>query len=68
MLSSGEKKIVSTKNKKKMSLQRCFFLQIRDAGGVEALSSGPGSALGRITVSEKILALERLNPTSRPTT
>ncbi|GAQ78998.1 hypothetical protein KFL_000220290 [Klebsormidium nitens] len=52
----------------RVAAKEAVLLAIRDAGGVEALSSGPGSALGRITVSEKILALERLNPTSRPTT
>ena len=42
--------------------------QIEDAGGVDALSNGAGNRSARIEVSEKVLALERLNPTPRPTT
>ncbi|CAI5491647.1 unnamed protein product [Closterium sp. Naga37s-1] len=41
--------------------------QIKDAGGVESLSTGQGNAAGKIQVSERVVALERLNPTTRPT-
>jgi hypothetical protein len=44
------------------------YLQIADAGGVDALVSGNEDKVGRITVGEKLLVLERLNPTPRPTT
>eukprot|EP00850_Spirogloea_muscicola_P002734 SM000010S04372 [mRNA] locus=s10:1231069:1233233:+ [translate_table: standard] len=45
-----------------------LLLAIQDAGGVEALAAGRGTDAGRLVVAEKILALERLNPTPRPTT
>lgn len=35
---------------------------------MEALASEREDATARITVNEKLLALERLNPTPRPTT
>jgi hypothetical protein len=44
------------------------YLQIADAGGVDTLVSGNEDKVGRITVGEKLLVLERLNPTPRPTT
>jgi len=47
---------------------RVWGWQIADAGGVEALTSGRDDAAARINVSEKLLVLERLNPTPRPTT
>jgi hypothetical protein len=47
---------------------RVWCWQIEDAGGVEALTSGREDAAARINVSEKLLVLERLNPTPRPTT
>ena len=46
----------------------CLMLKIKDAGGLDALSRGEGNAAIKIDVSEKILALEKLNPTPRPTT
>eukprot|EP00850_Spirogloea_muscicola_P019421 SM000190S04857 [mRNA] locus=s190:33105:35284:- [translate_table: standard] len=45
-----------------------LLLAIQDAGGVESLAAGRGTDAGRLVVAEKILALERLNPTPRPTT
>lgn len=48
--------------------KEALLLAIADAGGVEALASEREDATARITVNEKLLALERLNPTPRPTT
>lgn len=48
--------------------KEALLLAIADAGGVEALTSGREDAAARINVSEKLLVLERLNPTPRPTT
>ncbi|KAL5650583.1 hypothetical protein ACJX0J_041392, partial [Zea mays] len=40
----------------------------KDAGGFEALVSGKTTEMQRIDVNERIVGLERLNPTPRPTT
>ncbi|KAG0630448.1 hypothetical protein M758_1G178600 [Ceratodon purpureus] len=48
--------------------KEALLLAIADAGGVEALTSTREDAAARINVSEKLLVLERLNPTPRPTT
>ncbi|KAF7112597.1 hypothetical protein RHSIM_Rhsim04G0096800 [Rhododendron simsii] len=45
----------------------CLF-QFKDAGGFEALVSGKTTDMQRIDVNERIIGLERLNPTPRPTT
>jgi hypothetical protein len=42
--------------------------QFKDAGGFQALVSGKTSEMQRIDVNERIVGLERLNPTPRPTT
>jgi hypothetical protein len=50
---------------------RLFFyhqFQFKDAGGFEALVSGKTTEMQRIDVNERIVGLERLNPTPRPTT
>eukprot|EP00271_Cylindrocystis_brebissonii_P012129 TRINITY_DN30248_c0_g1_i1.p1 TRINITY_DN30248_c0_g1~~TRINITY_DN30248_c0_g1_i1.p1 ORF type:complete len:319 (-),score=59.72 TRINITY_DN30248_c0_g1_i1:678-1634(-) len=56
------------KEMERVSAKEALLLAIKDAGGVNALTSGEGNKAGRIDVSEKVLALERLNPTPRPTT
>ncbi|KAG7017558.1 putative plastid-lipid-associated protein 13, chloroplastic [Cucurbita argyrosperma subsp. argyrosperma] len=44
------------------------LFQFKDAGGFEALVTGKTTDIQRIDVNERITGLERLNPTSRPTT
>ena len=50
------------------SVYPCRSPQIKDAGGANALATGSGNSAAKIEVSEKLVALERLNPTPRPTT
>lgn len=56
------------KEMERVAAKEGLLLAIKDAGGVEALTSGKGNESSKIEVSEKVLALERLNPTPRPTT
>ncbi|GJP41823.1 hypothetical protein CLOM_g1461 [Closterium sp. NIES-68] len=55
------------KEMERVAAKEALLLAIKDAGGVESLSTGQGNAAGRIQVSERVVALERLNPTTRPT-
>lgn len=45
-----------------------MFIQLKDAGGFEALVTGKVTEMHRIDVIERLTALERLNPSPRPTT
>ncbi|KAK4377917.1 hypothetical protein RND71_004213 [Anisodus tanguticus] len=45
-----------------------LLLSLKDAGGFEAVVTGKTTDVQRIDVNESIIALERLNPTPRPTT
>jgi len=45
-----------------------IYVQLKDAGGFEALVTGKTTNMQRIDVNERITSLERLNPTPRPTT
>jgi len=58
----------TAKELERESAKEALLLAIADAGGVEALTSGKQDAAARINVNEKLLVLERLNPTPRPTT
>ncbi|CAI5987418.1 unnamed protein product [Closterium sp. NIES-65] len=58
----------SAKEMERVAAKEALLLAVKDAGGAEALSTGKGNAAGKIEVSEKLLQLERLNPTPRPTT
>lgn len=58
----------TAKDMERVAAKEALLLAIKDAGGVESLSSGKGNSAGKIEVSGKMLALERLNPTPRPTT
>lgn len=64
--------LVGTELWRYFSTRVCEFLlinfQFKDAGGFEALVSGKTSEMQRIDVNERIVGLERLNPTPRPTT
>jgi hypothetical protein len=59
---------LSAKELERDAAKEALLLAIADAGGVDALVSGNEDKVGRITVGEKLLVLERLNPTPRPTT
>lgn len=66
--SSGNQTPLSAKELERDAAKEALLLAIADAGGVDALVSGNEDKVGRITVGEKLLVLERLNPTPRPTT
>uniref|UniRef100_M8BST7 Plastid lipid-associated protein/fibrillin conserved domain-containing protein n=1 Tax=Aegilops tauschii TaxID=37682 RepID=M8BST7_AEGTA len=46
----------------------CCPFQFRDSGGFESFVSGKTTEMQKIDVNERIVGLERLNPTPRPTT
>lgn len=45
-----------------------YLFQFKDAGGFQSLVGGKTTEMQRIDVNERIIGLERLNPTPRPTT
>nr|AEV40991.1 hypothetical protein [Oryza minuta] len=52
----------------RLSAKESLLLAFRDAGGFESLLSGKTTEMQKIDVNERIVGLERLNPTPRPTT
>ncbi|KAL3699688.1 hypothetical protein R1sor_017710 [Riccia sorocarpa] len=56
------------KELERVAAKEDLLLSIKDAGGLRGLPDPEADAVARIDVNEKILALERLNPTPRPTT
>ncbi|KAM1093761.1 hypothetical protein ACFX2I_008864 [Malus domestica] len=56
------------KEMERLSAKESLLLAFRDAGGFEALVTGKTTDMERIDVNERITALERVNPTQRPTT
>ncbi|PWZ45710.1 putative plastid-lipid-associated protein 13, chloroplastic [Zea mays] len=52
----------------RLSAKESLLLAFKDAGGFDALVSGKTTEMQRIDVNERIVGLERLNPTPRPTT
>ncbi|XP_043692708.1 probable plastid-lipid-associated protein 13, chloroplastic [Telopea speciosissima] len=52
----------------RLSAKESLLLALKDSGGLEALATGKTTDMQRIDVNERITGLERLNPTSRPTT
>ncbi|KAH6794661.1 Plastid-lipid associated protein PAP / fibrillin family protein [Perilla frutescens var. hirtella] len=56
------------KEMERLSAKESLLVAFRDAGGFEALVTGKTTNLQRIDVNERIVSLERLNPTPRPTT
>ncbi|KAI3801399.1 hypothetical protein L1987_29504 [Smallanthus sonchifolius] len=56
------------KEMERLSAKESLLLAFKDAGGFEALMAGRTSDMQKIDVSERIVGLERLNPTPRPTT
>lgn len=56
------------KEMERLSAKESLLLAFKDAGGFEALIGGKTSDMQKIDVNERIVGLERLNPTPRPTT
>uniref|UniRef100_A0A2P2JDI2 Plastid lipid-associated protein/fibrillin conserved domain-containing protein n=1 Tax=Rhizophora mucronata TaxID=61149 RepID=A0A2P2JDI2_RHIMU len=56
------------KEMERLSAKESLLLALKDAGGFEALVTGKTTDMQRIDVNERIISLERLNPTPRPTT
>ncbi|KAI5078853.1 hypothetical protein GOP47_0006524 [Adiantum capillus-veneris] len=56
------------KEMERVAAKEALLLAIQDAGGDNVLSPSTANATARIDVNERIVSLERLNPTPRPTT
>lgn len=56
------------KEMERLSAKESLLLAFKDAGGFEALVTGKTTDIQQIDVNERIVGLERLNPTPRPTT
>uniref|UniRef100_A0A1D1ZKG3 Putative plastid-lipid-associated protein 13, chloroplastic n=1 Tax=Anthurium amnicola TaxID=1678845 RepID=A0A1D1ZKG3_9ARAE len=56
------------KEMERLSAKESLLLAFKDSGGFESLVSGKTTEMHRIDVNERIVGLERLNPTPRPTT
>ncbi|KAF3615667.1 putative plastid-lipid-associated protein 13, chloroplastic [Capsicum annuum] len=56
------------KDMERLSAKESLLLAFKDAGGFEALVTGRTTDVQCIDVNERIIGLERLNPTPRPTT
>ncbi|CAI9097432.1 OLC1v1033862C1 [Oldenlandia corymbosa var. corymbosa] len=56
------------KEMERLSAKESLLLAFKDAGEFEALVTGKTTDVQRIDVNERIVGLERLNPTPRPTT
>lgn len=52
----------------RLSAKESLLLAFKDSGGFEAVVTGKLTDMQRIDVNERIISLERLNPTPRPTT
>ncbi|VAH52530.1 unnamed protein product [Triticum turgidum subsp. durum] len=52
----------------RLSAKESLLLAFRDSGGFESFVSGKTTEMQKIDVNERIVGLERLNPTPRPTT
>ncbi|XP_039070216.1 probable plastid-lipid-associated protein 13, chloroplastic [Hibiscus syriacus] len=64
----GGASAIYAKEIERLSAKESLLLSFKDAGGFEALVTGKTTDLQRIDVNERIIGLERLNPTPRPTT
>ncbi|CAM8933163.1 unnamed protein product [Rhodiola kirilowii] len=56
------------KEMERLSAKESLLLALQDSGGFEALVTGKTTDMQKIDVNERIIGLERLNPTLRPTT
>ncbi|XP_047327368.1 probable plastid-lipid-associated protein 13, chloroplastic [Impatiens glandulifera] len=52
----------------RLSAKESLLIAFKDSGGFDALATGKTTDMQRIDVNERIIALERVNPTLRPTT
>ncbi|XP_044983578.1 probable plastid-lipid-associated protein 9, chloroplastic [Hordeum vulgare subsp. vulgare] len=52
----------------RLSAKESLLLAFRDSGGFESFVGGKTTEMQKIDVDERIVGLERLNPTPRPTT
>ncbi|KAL7138593.1 hypothetical protein ABFS83_10G174200 [Erythranthe nasuta] len=56
------------KEMERLSAKESLLLAFKDAGGFEGLITGKTTDMQQIDVNERIVGLEKLNPTPRPTT
>ncbi|GLJ22393.1 hypothetical protein SUGI_0421520 [Cryptomeria japonica] len=59
---------IYAKDMERIAAKESLFLAIKDAGGLDVIPSGKATDIERIDINERVIALERLNPTPRPTT
>ncbi|KAG9134338.1 hypothetical protein Leryth_016227 [Lithospermum erythrorhizon] len=59
---------VYAKEMERLSAKESLLLALKDAGGFDALVTGRVTDMQRVDLNERIVGLERLNPTPRPTT
>ncbi|XP_078175689.1 putative plastid-lipid-associated protein 13, chloroplastic [Carex rostrata] len=52
----------------RLSAKESLLLAFKDAGGFQSLVTGKTTEMQKIDVNERIVGLERLSPTTRPTT
>ncbi|KAJ8448524.1 hypothetical protein Cgig2_012168 [Carnegiea gigantea] len=67
-LSAKESLLLATGNYSCLMASPTLLIQLKDAGGFEAVVTGKVTEIQRVDVMERITGLERLNPTPRPTT
>ncbi|KAL8459827.1 hypothetical protein ACS0TY_030901 [Phlomoides rotata] len=56
------------KEMERLSAKESLLLSFRDAGGFQGLVTGKTTDMQRMNVNERIVNLERMNPSPRPTT
>jgi len=56
------------KQMERRAAKESLFLAIKDVGSLDMLPVGKATDIDRIDVNERVITLERLNPTPRPTT
>ncbi|KAK4759614.1 hypothetical protein SAY87_022745 [Trapa incisa] len=56
------------KEMERLSAKESLILALKDSGGFEALVSGKTTDIQKIDINERIVGLEKLSPTPRPTT
>lgn len=68
MAMEGPAASLYAKQMERRAAKESLFLAIKDAGGFDVLLFGNANDIDRIDVNERVISLERLNPTPRPTT
>ncbi|KAH9625525.1 hypothetical protein KSS87_012126 [Heliosperma pusillum] len=66
--SGGGPSAAYAREMERLSAKESLLIALKDAGGFRAVVTGKATEMQRIDVMERITALERLNPTPRPTT